>query len=127
MNEFTRWIFVARKCVITTILAPICAFVFSAPVLAGSTFGGVITSITTNSDLGIISIVSNGTNNGTPACSTTPGGWALALTPANNQVYAQLLMAFSTQSTVYIWGDGVCTVNSGIETLVQLQVGGTTP
>ena len=112
--------------VFKTIAAAACAIVLSAPASAGSSYGGVITNIITNTDLGIIEIHTNGTDNGRPAC-TQAGEWAIALNSANNQVYAQLLTAYATQATVYMWGDGVCSVSSSIETLVQLQVGGPSP
>lgn len=86
---------------------------------AGTSTGGVITSIYTNTDAGQITIVTNGTRSGAPTCATTPN-WVLPL--SNTQVYAQLLTAFATQSPINLWGDGLCDVNSSAETLVQVQI-----
>ena len=111
---------------LVAIVSAICIVMQPAPAAVGSSFGGVITSITTNTDLGTITIVTSGTDNGRPAC-TILHAWAIALNSANNQVYAQLLTAFATQSTVYMWGANVCSVSANLETLVQLQVGGAAP
>lgn len=112
--------------ILIAVLATIGAATFSAEACAGSTLGGVIQNITTNTDEGVIFITTNGTRGGTPSCATnltsSTTTWAIALASANNQVYAQLLTAFTTQATVNMWGDGVCSVNSGSETLVQLQI-----
>ena len=127
MNLFSR--FAASKSkhrVLVATASAICIVMQSAPAAAGSSYGGVITSITTNTDLGTVTIVTNGVDNGRPAC-TTLHAWAIALNPANSQVYAQLLMAYATQSIVYMWGDSVCSVSANLETLVQLQVGGPAP
>jgi len=130
MYSLTRLAAVSRGCVSVTkaTAAVICTAALCAPVSAGSALGGVITSVTTNSDLQLIYVTTTGFHNGTPACaSANTSHWALALNPANNQVYAQLLTALTTQMPVFIWGDGVCNVTPAIETLVQLQVGGTSP
>jgi hypothetical protein len=91
-----------------------------------STVGGVITSITTNTDLGVIYIATNGSRNG-GSCGSNPSPssttWVIALSPANNQVYAQLLTAYATQATINIWGDSTCNVLAGFETPTQLQIG----
>ena len=128
-----RWCaqFISATCkhrsVLIAILAAVGPAVFSAQAYAGSTLGGVILNITTNTDEGVIFITTNGTRGGTPPCNTnwtsSTTTWAIALAPANNQVYAQLLTAFATQATVNMWGDGLCNVNSATETLVQLQIG----
>ena len=113
----------ARKRAIAVVSAPAIfgALAFAGSAFAGSSTGGVITSIYTNTDYGQITIVTNGTRAGQPVCAST-ANWVLAMTTANAQVYAQLLTAFATQSTVTITGDGLCNVNSTAETLVQVQV-----
>lgn len=102
-------------------LTVIGAIGFSAAASAGSDLGGVITSIYTNTDYGVITIVTNGTRV-LPACATSTSNWVLPLTTANNPILAQLLTAFATQSTVNLWGDGLCNVSPGAETLVQVQI-----
>jgi len=115
-----------RRRALIAVLAAMGAAVFSAEACAGSTSGGVIQNITTNTDLGVIEITTSGTRAGTPPCSTTwtssTTTWVISLTPANNQVYAQLLTAFATQATVNMWGDGLCPGGIASETLVQLQI-----
>jgi hypothetical protein len=110
-----------RAIVVASTLAIFGALAFASNAIAGSSTGGVITSIYTNTDFGQITIVTNGTRSGQPSCATSPN-WILAMTTANAQVYAQLLTAFATQSTVNFTGDGLCNVNSSAETLVQVQI-----
>jgi hypothetical protein len=130
MYLFTRFAATTGKyrTLVKTIVAAICTVMLSAPASAGSTYGGVIVNIVTNTDLGYILILTNGTPNGRPTCAAgSLESWAIALNAANNQVYAQLLTAYATQANVYMWGDGACSINSGIETLVQFQMGGSPP
>jgi hypothetical protein len=109
-----------RRTVLIMILAVVGAIGFSAAASAGDALSGVITSIYTNTDYGVMTIVTNGTRD-LPACATTPN-WVLPLTTGNNPIVAQLLTAFATQSTVSLWGDGLCNVSPGAETLVQVQI-----
>jgi hypothetical protein len=112
-----------RGATVLKTLAILGAIGFSAVASAGSTLGGVITSITLNTDEGSFAFIStSASKNGTPACSTNTGAqWVLPLTSAlDNQIYAQLLAALASQSRVDLYGDGVCNAVSDIETLVQV-------
>lgn len=91
---------------------------------AGSTNGALITSITTNTDFGSYVLINTSvTKAGAPSCATNTGyQWVLPLSSAlDNQIYAQLLAAFASQSTVNLAGDGACTAFGGVETVVQVQ------
>lgn len=121
MSLFHRVESSARKRAIVVVgtMVILGALSFAGSAFAGSSSGGVITSIYTNTDLGQITIVTNGTRVSQPACATT-ANWVLPL--SNTQTYAQLLTAFATQSPINLWGDGLCNVNSSAETLVQVQI-----
>ena len=92
---------------------------FSASASAGEASGGVITSFTTNTDAGWLYVTTNGTRTGAPSCTTAPSYWALPLTTAYSPVYAQLLTAFTTQTPISLWGDGICA--NGYEVIAQTQ------
>jgi hypothetical protein len=112
-----------RIAMIVKSLAAVGAIGFATAASAGSTIGGVITSITTNTDLGgIVFINTSVAISG--SCDTGSTQWVLPLSSAlDNQIYAQLLMAFATQSTVSLYGDSVCNnTYNGVETLVQVAV-----
>ena len=62
----------------------------------------------------------NGTWNGQPACATSPW-WAIDTdTPAGKSLLSILLTAYSTDKTVTVWGQGICSLRSDMETAIQV-------
>jgi hypothetical protein len=93
-------------------------------IMAGSAISQVrVTNLAINKTYGnLVFIQVNGTPSGAPACSSGTWQYTLSLgTPSDKELYAMLLMVYSTGAVVNITGTGACSDVNFVESLQGLQ------